>query len=168
MIVLITGSPRARECAVAIERETHLKTAVATSAQQALELLRNNEYELLVLDESFQQVDPARGHQILAAAGLATPVYINLALHGSERVAREVQCGLRRRTQERVRSLRAAESLLHNELRSDLTAVLLNCELAMQEKSLPQTLAGRLHTMHDLAEKMRSRLEERAQRKSRV
>jgi CheY-like chemotaxis protein len=51
MIMLVTTSPRARECAAAMEQATHQKTEIAASLARAVERLQSNDYDLLVLDE---------------------------------------------------------------------------------------------------------------------
>ena len=102
MIMLVTTSPRARECAAAMEQATHQKTEIAASLARAVERLQSNDYDLLVLDESFNHTEIGGVNLLLSHAGPAMPVYVNLALHGTERVAREVQSGLARFVRERT------------------------------------------------------------------
>ncbi len=161
MIVLITGSSRAQECAAAIEKKTHHKTLVVSASAKAIECLQLHESEVLVMDESFQQSDSGAENLVLGHAGNALPIYVNLALHGAERVATEVNCGLQRRLRERAASMRAAGYELRNELRSEVTAILLNVELALREKSLAPSTAEKLGIVHEMAEKMRHKLEDR-------
>jgi hypothetical protein len=159
MILLVTGSSRAQECAAAIETKTHHKTLTASSPAKATENLRLQEFDALVIDESFQQVDSGAENLVLSHGGNALPIYVNLALHGAERVATEVGCGLQRLVRERTAAMRAAASELRNELRGEVTAILLNTELAMREKSLAQSTAEKLGIVHEMAEKMRRKLE---------
>jgi DNA-binding NtrC family response regulator len=159
MIMLVTTSPRAKECAAAMEQATHQKAQIATSPAKAVECLQNCDYDLLVLDESFNQSEAGGVTLLLNHAGLAMPVYINLALHGTERVAREVQNGLMRLVREKLAAMRSAENVLRNALRGDVTAILLNSELALRAPSLSEQVAGRIQVMHDLAATMRRKLE---------
>jgi hypothetical protein len=53
--------------------------------------------------------------------------------------------------------MQSAEKLLRNDLRGELRAFLLNCELAMQDWQLPSSVAERLHAMQGLAEEMRGK-----------
>jgi len=48
---------------------------------------------------------------------------------------------------------------LRSELRGEVTAILLNTELAMREKSLAQGTAEKLGVVHEIAEKMRRKLD---------
>ena len=159
MVILVTTSSRAKECAAAIEHKTRQKADIATSMARAVELLQANDYDALVLDESFQQMEMGSASLVTSHAGMAIPIYVNLALHGAERVALDVNCGLERLVGEKLASMRAAENLLRNDLRGEVTAILLNCELALHERQLLPSVAEKLHVMHDLAEQMRHRLE---------
>ena len=160
MILLVTGSSRSRECAAAIEKKTHHKTIAASSTVKAIENLKMHEFDALVIDESFQQVDSGAENLVLAHLGSALPSYVNLALHGADRVAMEVGCGLQRLVRERMASMRAAASELRNELRGEVTAILLNTELALREKSLASSTSEKLGIVHEMAEKMRRKLED--------
>ncbi len=159
MILLVTGSSRAQECAAAIEKKTHHKTLIASSPARAIECLQLHEFDVLVMDESFQQVDSGSENLVVAHGGNALPIYVNLALHGADRVATEVNCGLQRLVRERMAAMRAAASELRNDLRGEVTAILLNTELAMREKSLAPGTAQKLGIVHEMAEKMRRKLE---------
>lgn len=159
MILLVTGSSRAQECAAAIEGKSHHQTLIASSPARAIENLHQHDYDALVIDESFQQVDGGTENLILARAGSAVPIYVNLALHGADRVATEVGCGLQRLVRERTAAMRAAGNELRSELRGEVTSILLNTELAMREKSLAQGTAEKLNLVHESAESMRRKLD---------
>ena|ERR1035438_7428087 len=159
MVILVTTSPRARECAAAIEQTTHQKTQVATSLARAVECLQTHDYDALVIDESFNHAEIGGVNLLLNHAGLAMPIYVNLALHGTERVTREVHNGILRFVREKLTAMRTAENVLRNLLRGEVTAVLLNSELALREPSLSDNVGERVHVIHDLAERMRLKLE---------
>jgi hypothetical protein len=159
MVILVTTSPRAKECAAASEQATHQKTQIATSLARAVECLQSHDYEALVLDESFNHAEIGGVDLLLNHAGLAMPIYVNLALHGTERVTREVHNGILRFGREKVAAMRSAENVLRNLLRGEVTAILLNSELALREPSLSEKIAERIQAMHDLAETMRLKLE---------
>lgn len=159
MILLVTGSSRARECAAAIEKKTHHKTLVAHSPAKAIECLQVHECDALVMDESFQQTNSGAENLVVAQGGSTLPIYVNLALHGADRVATEVVCGLQRLVRERTTAMHAAVNEFRSELRGEVTALLLNTELAMREKSLAQSTAEKLNVVHEIAERMRRKLD---------
>lgn len=159
MLILVTTSPRAKECSAAIEEMTHQKTQIATSLARAVALLQSYDYDALVLDESFHQTEFGAVNLLLDHAGIAMPIYVNLALHGTDRVAREVNTGLLRFIREKMSAMRSAEYLVRSELRGEVTGILLNSELALREPALADAVAAKIQIMHELAEKMRLKLE---------
>ena len=159
MILLITSSSRAKECAAALEQSARRKVALANSVSRALAKLQENEYETLVIDESLVEIDDSAVDALLNQAGMAMPIYINLGLHRTERVVREVQAGLMRKHAEHLGARRSAVTELQSQLRGDLTGILLASELALRESSLPARVADRINSVHKLAEQIRSRLE---------
>lgn len=159
MIIFVSASSRAKECAVAIEQKTRQETQVANSLAKAIELLQAQEYDVIVVDESFQQVEASTESLVAHHAGAAMPVYVNLSLHGTDRVAIQVNLAIQRLVAEKLASMRAAENLLRNELRGEVTAILLNSELALREGQLPTNAAAKMKEVHDLAERMRVRLD---------
>jgi len=159
MILLVTTSSRARECAAALEQGTGHKTHVASSVPQAVTKMQAAEYDGLAIDQSLLESDFRALDTLLNRCGIAVPLYVNLALHSNERVAREVQVALRRAEKERLMATRTAEQLLRNQLRSQVTGILLNSELALRQKSISPDVAEKVRSVRELAEKMRSQLE---------
>jgi len=159
MILLVTTSSRARECAAALEQGTGHKTHVASSVPQAVTKMQAAEYDGLAIDQSLLESDFRALDTLLNRCGIAVPLYVNLALHSNERVVREVQVALRRAEKERLMATRAAEQLLRNQLRSQVTGILLNSELALRQKSISPDVAEKVRSVRELAEKMRSQLE---------
>ena len=159
MILLVTTSSRAKECAAAMERGTGHKTHIVTSIPAAVSKLEAAEYEGLAIDQSLLESDFRALDTLLNHAGMAMPLYVNLALHSTDRVVRETQVALRRAEQEKSLALRSARRLVSSQLRGEVTGILLNSELALKQKSLPVEIAEKIQSVKDLAEKMRSRLE---------
>lgn len=159
MILLVTASSRGEECAAALEQKTHHKSQIARSVNQAISLLHGHDYDVLVLDESFQQLEIGAESLVANHAGMAVPIYVNLSLHGTERVAQEVNRGLQRLLGEKLSCRRTAESLLRNELRGEITSILLNCELALRETPLSPRVTQKLQAVQDQVQTMRKKLE---------
>jgi len=159
VIPLVSASSRGLECAAAIERKTHLKTLVAETPALAVDSLEEYEIEALVVDESLAHGTRGADTLVDAHAGLAVPIYVNLSIHAAERVAQDVNCGLQRVTSERAAATRVAAGALRNELRGEVTAILLNADLAMREPSLPAGAGEKLRVICETAECMRAKLE---------
>jgi hypothetical protein len=120
--------------------------------------LQEIQYDALVLDESLVEIDDSTIDALLNHAGMAMPIYINLGLHRTQRVVREVQAGLMRKHAERLGARHSAITELQSQLRSDVTGILLASELALRDLSLPPRVADRINSVHRLAEQIRSRL----------
>lgn len=159
MILLVTTSSRSKEYAAALERGTGRKTHVAASVPQAVAKLQSADYGVLAIDQSLLESDFRALDTLLNRCATAMPVHVNLALHSSERIVREVQVALRRGDEERVVAERVAGKLLRNELCTEVTGILLNSELALRQRGLPPEIAKKINSVRELAEKMRSRLE---------
>lgn len=131
----------------------------AESRHAACEPLRENEFSVVVIDQCLLEPDPDLADQVLfQQIGSAMPVYVNLAISGSERVAREVQAALKRRQRETTIAQRAAETALRNELKDSLTAVLLSCQMALGVQGVPPSAVDRIKSIHEAAAEMRCHL----------
>ena len=157
-MLLVTPCGRAAECAAEIEKAIGDVTEYAESSREAAKLLRVREYSAVVIDEYLIECDPEGADVVLQHTGNAVPVYVNLAISGAERVVRELRNALRRHEGQRTLARRTAESALRNELRDSITAMLLSCELALDEAELPAAAAGRIRSVYELAKDMRARL----------
>ena len=158
MILLVTSSKRGAECAAALEQAIVETVKVADDLRRAASLLRNEEFNAVVLDDAMVEADPEALETLLNNSGIAVPVYVNLAISNSARVAREVRSALRRQEEARMIAMRAAESLLRSELRGAVTGILLSTELALQS-DLPLEAEEKLKSVCQLAAQIRTRLE---------
>ena len=158
MILLVTASSRGKECAAALETGTSQKLHLSASIPQAIQTLRGTEYDAVLIDQSLLESDFRALDTLLNHTGTAIPVYVNLALHGNQRVVREARVALQRVEKERATAMHAAERELRNELRSEVTGILLTAQLALRHSAIPQEVAAKLELVHDMAEKMRARL----------
>jgi CheY-like chemotaxis protein len=158
MILLVTTSARARECAAALEQGTGHKTHVAATVPQALHRLEAAEYDALAVDQSLLETDLRALDTLLNRSGMAMPVYVNLGLHGTDRITREVQVALRRLDSEKALAMQSAGRLLSNQLRNNLTGILLISDLALRQKSISPDVADKVKSVRDLAERMRGQL----------
>jgi hypothetical protein len=158
MILLVTTSSRGKECAAALERGTGQPAQLAGSVPQAITRLQSTEYDALAVDQSLLEADFRALDTLLNHAGTALPIYVNLALHNCDRVVREVQVALRRAEKEKQWAMNMAERVLRNQLRGEVTGILLTSELALRQPAVPAEVVAKIRLVQDMAEKMRSRL----------
>ena len=159
MILLVTPSERAPECAAALHEATGEEVAVAESLARAATLLRAEGYLAVVLDQYLVETEPHEAENTLEHLGTSILVPVNLAISGMERLVREVRAALQRRQREEVRARQAAIGRLHSELNGTITALLLSSELALEIAGLPAAAAEKLQAVHELVKRLRGQLE---------
>jgi hypothetical protein len=133
---------------------------VTPNLRAGLIALRHRDYAVVVVDDCLAEANPAAAELLWQNFGMAVPVQLNFAFSGAARLAREVQAAIGRREQQQVMSLRAAAQFLENDLKSTLTGLLLQSQLALAEPELPPRLAGKLELVAELAGSLRRRLEQ--------
>ncbi len=159
MILFVTPSERATECAAALREATGEEIAVAESLARASTLLRAECYLAVVLDQYLLEAEPHQAETTLEHLGTAILVQVNLAISGRERLVREVRAAVQRRQREEARARKAALAKLHSELNGTVTALLLSSELALGTSNLPAGAAEKFQSVHALVKKLRTQLE---------
>jgi hypothetical protein len=159
MILLVTPSERASECAAALRAATDDEVLVAESLARATIFLRAEDCRAAVFDQSLLEAEPNEAESTLEHLGTAIPVQVNLAISGIERLVREVRAALQRRQREESSARQAAIGRLQSELNGTVTALLLSSELALQAPGLPAAAKERLQSVHELVKKFRHQLE---------
>jgi len=162
MILLITSSTRAQECAAAIERAVNERTQVSPRLSAAARTLRSAEYSVVLIDQALTEADPEAADVVLKEAQTAIPVFINFGICGIDRVLRDVRSAVQRREGERIRAVREAEARLRSQLTEALTGILLSSQLAMEVPAVPAAAQARLRSVYQLAMTMRQRLDSAA------
>src|SRR5208282_2123259 len=126
MILLVTPSERARECAAALQQATGEEVMIAESLARATTRLRAECYLAVVLDQYLLESEPDEAGTTIDHLGTAIPVQVNLAISGMERLVREVRAAVQRRKREEAKARQAAIRRLHSELNGTTTALLLS------------------------------------------
>ena len=158
MILLITPSARIKECAHSLQSGTGRTVDVAATLQEASCKLREREYAAVIIDQFLVEAEPDESDQILQHMESAFPVYVNFAISGIDRVVRDTKTALARRQREELVARRSAERAIWSELREDVTAMLLSCDLALAVPNVPTSALEKLRSVHDLACQIRTRL----------
>jgi hypothetical protein len=159
MILLVTPSERASECAAALRDVTGLGVLTIESLARAAPLLRSESYLAVVLDQYLLETEPLETETLLDHLGAAILVQINLAISGKDRLVREVRAAIQRRRHDEIQAREAATSRLQSELNSTVTALLLASELGLETPNLSPAAIEKLHSVHELVKKLRRQLE---------
>lgn len=158
-VLIISPIADAAQVAASLSKALSCSVKVAAGHRAAVVELRHRDYSVVVVDDCLAEANPAATEVLWQSLGMAVPVQINFAFHGGPRLAREVQAAIARREQQQVTALRAAASLLESELKSTVTGLLLQSQLALAEPQLTPKLTGKLELVAELAGSLRRRLE---------
>jgi signal transduction histidine kinase len=159
MILLITPSARGQQCADSLNAATGQETHWVQTLQGASTRLREQTYITAVIDQFLLETEPEESDRMIEHLDTASPVYINFAVTGMERLVRDVRSALHRRKREESAARRAIAEQLSSEMRETLTAMLLSCELAMSVPDVPLPAAEKIRTIDNLARELRQRLQ---------
>jgi len=158
MILLITPAKQVLDCARDIEEGISEAVQTVSSLSEATTRLRTQEYSVVVVDQFLIETEPDEGEAVLQHIGTALPLQINFAITGTERVIREVRSALHRREREALLARQEAQQALRNELKDTVTALLLSCEVVLQQPNLSEAAQGKMRAVYDLAQNVRSKL----------
>jgi hypothetical protein len=161
-ILMIAIAEHARPYAAELGTTLGRTVRLESHPRVALTLLRQHEYAAVVVEEALVQRDGVWAATMWQHCGTAQIVPVNLGICSASRVALEVKAALVRRRMELERARTAAYMEVGRALRSTVTGVLLESELALREKDLPRTAAEHLQHVVALAEDMRRALERTA------
>jgi hypothetical protein len=161
--VLLIGRMEGLEnCARVLEQEIGGLVEVAPGRQEGLGALRRREFGVVMVEESLVEADPAWADQLWSQLGFAVPLQANFAISGCARLGREIKAALARRDSEHAVARRAVATELEDELKSTLTGLLLQSELALREPAMPTALEPKLRHMVELTGSIRERLRRKA------
>jgi hypothetical protein len=158
MILLIWSSDRAQDCARAIERAFQRQVRVVSNLQEACEHLQSEEYSAVLVDQWITEAEPGQADFLFHHLGTAAPVFVNFGISGVERIVRELRAALNRRGRETMLARHNARIALRNELKDEVTALLLCCGIALSEPALDEATLARLHTIDEVANKIKEKL----------
>jgi hypothetical protein len=157
-ILMVTGIEGARNCADVVAKHLSMDVEIAEGRKGALALLRQREFAAVVVDETIAECDPAAAEAIWERSGLAIPMQINFALSGAARLVREIRAALHRREREQTLARRAAAAAIETEIKSTVSGLLLQSELALSGSDAGSPVGQRLRMVADLAGDLRRRL----------
>jgi len=157
-VLIISTMEGAENCAQWIAAQVGCHVEVASTRRAGLAALRRSEFGVVVVEESLAEADPEWADQVWGLAGLAMPVQANFAISGCARLSREVKAALIRRDGEQSVARRAAVTEIENDLKSAVTGLLLESQLALREPAIPAALEPKLRHLVELAGALRERL----------
>jgi hypothetical protein len=157
-VLMISTMEGAENCARAIEEQVNVRVEIVTSRRAGLLALRREEFGVVLVEESLAEGDPGWAEHVWEMSGLAIPLQVNFSISGTSRVAREVKAALNRRDNEQAVARRAVARQMENDLKSSVTGMLLESQLALRDPMVPASLEPKLRHLVELAGALRERL----------
>ena len=158
-ILLISAMSGVENCALNLSHQLNFPVDFAPDRKEGIATLKRKRYSVVVVDESIAEAD-ARGAEVLwRYTSLAVPMQVNFALSGTARLARDIRAALSRREQEQALAMRAAASTIESQLKSTVTGLLLQSQLALAEPAISGNVATKLRLVVELAGNLRVQLE---------
>jgi len=161
-VLLIAALDGLENCARILEQQLTARVEIAANRRDGLEALKRREYGVVVVEESLIESDPAWADQVWDQTGFAVPLQVHFAISGCARLGREVRAALARRDGEQAVARKAVAAEIEDELKSSLTGLLLQSELALREPGVTPGLEPKLRHMVELAGQIRERLRRNA------
>jgi hypothetical protein len=158
MILFVSPYQNAPDCAELIQHSTREQVKIVNSIRLALAALRTGEFTAVVADENLLECSPGSGDSLLQRMGSGIPVFVDMACLRVERVAKLVGVAFKRREVVWKFAREQAICELKNELKSDLTGLLLSSEMAVKVTSLPPAAAEKVLAVLEIAKRIRERL----------
>ena len=159
MILLITPNQNGPELAAEFKKTVREEVQLHTSVRHAVTALRSTEFHAVVADENLIEAFPGSADALLDHLGSAVPVFLDLAAYRAEKVTRELMAALRRREREIVAARAEAARDLRNELKSDITGLLISSELALKSAKNPERIAVQLTSVLEIAQRLKAKLQ---------
>lgn len=154
MILLMMQSPRSEECRDQLEQRNGKPVVLCGSVREAIQLLRNREFEVLVLDQNVLDLSPGQAELMARYSGTAVSVLVNPGISGIDRIYREIEFALERARRQRQMAEQAVRSELKEQLSGAVTGILLSSELALTAEALPPVVEEKLKSVRELALQM--------------
>ncbi|HKW17445.1 MAG TPA: hypothetical protein VJO35_08065 [Terriglobales bacterium] len=158
MILIIWNSGKAPECARVIEHAMQEPVQVACSLHEGSELLRSAEYSAVIIDQWITEAEPEPASIVCDHLGMAVPLFVNFGISAVERILRELRAALHRRGIETALARQSAHQALQDELKDDVTALLLACGIAVESAKPSDPIRVRLQQIEELAKHIKQKL----------
>lgn len=158
---MVTVDNCVRALASDLSEDLACQVQCANGRRAGLQVLRSpgaGRFDIVVVEEALAESDPLWADAVWQAAGLAMPMQVNFALSGAPRLGRDLRAALGRLRGEHALMRRTVAAELENELKSSVTGLMLESELALREPGVSESLEPKLRHLVQLAGALRERL----------
>ena len=160
-VLIVTSIAGADNLARALSREANAVVEIARSRRAALARLRRGAVTAVLLDTSLSDAEMTTSDMLWQNAEGAVPLEFNLSTLGAAGVVRLLRSLLENREQAEILGRRSAANAVAQDLKSDLTSLLLQSDMMLREKAISPAITDKVKQVKELAHSLCVRLDER-------
>ncbi len=157
-VLLVTAMLGAENLAKSLSEGAGVVLEVARSRRAALASLRRQMYVAVIVDTELPAIEVTSTEMLWQNGGVAVPLEVDLRALGAAALTRLLRSMLERRNEMETIVREEVTRSMAEELRSTVTGMLLQSDLALRDKNLSPVLERRVRELRAMADDLRLRL----------
>lgn len=157
LVLLVTAFEGAENFGAAVSKGAEVVLEVVRSRRAALALLRRGQYAAIVVDAALSKTEVTQTEALWQNSSGAVPLDVDLRVLRAEGLTRLLRNVLEGREQMEAKMRENIRLTMSEELRSTVTGLLLQSDLALRDKALTPAVEHRVRELRALADGLRLR-----------
>ncbi len=157
-VLLVTATHGAENLAKVLSEGTGVVLEVARSRRAALASLRRQTFAAVIVDNELPANEVTSTEMLWQNGGVAVPLELDLRALGAAALTRLLRSMLERRNEMEAVVREEVTRSMAEELRSTVTGMLLQSDLALRDQNLSPILEKRVRHLRAMADDLRLRL----------
>ena len=157
-VLLVTAMPGVENLAAFLSEGASVVIEITRSRRAALAALRRQPFMAVIVDASLPLNEVTPTDMLWQNAAVAVPLELDLAALGSAAIVRLLRNVLERRSEMEALLREDVTRAMAEDLRSTVTGMLLQSDLALRDQTLSPTLQERFRQLRSMADDLRIRL----------
>ncbi len=158
IVLLVTTMPGVENLAAVLSEGACVVLEIARSRRAALAALRRQPFEAIIVDAALPLNEVTQTDLLWQNAGGAVPLELDLAVLGTSALIRLLRSVLERRSEMEATVREDVARAMAEDLRSTVTGMLLQSDLALRDQTLSPSLEQRFRQLRSMADDLRVRL----------
>ena len=157
VVLMVTSKDGADRFGAALSKGAGVVVEVVRSKRAALALLRRQQFAAIVVDTGLREAEKTSTDMLWQNTSGALPLEVDLGAFGLTSLTRLLRSVLdgREKSEEKLRE--SVKQTMSDDLRSTLTGLLLQSDMALRDKALTPAIEYRVRELRALADDLRSR-----------
>lgn len=157
VVLLVTAKDGAQNLGAAVSRGADVVLEVVRSKRAALAVLRRKQFSAIVVDAALPDIEVTKTEMLWQNSNGAAPLEIDLGVLGATGLSRLLRSVLDERDHVEAKVREDVMRTMSDDLRSTVTGLLLQSDLALREKALTPAVEHRVRELRALADGLRIR-----------